>query len=142
MNEHSEATEVRLQARINELQARNTELENERRMWKARCESKRLLLEALIEGAEASYLKRDKVSDEVFAQLETSVMKRIHEVMVRNDLLEIDAWTMTTQLAKDFLKRAKEVQDAEYPSNEKWGDMADDFINDFIEQFADLFKDK
>lgn len=130
--------EQQLQARIDELQARNTELENERRMWKARNDAKQTLLVAMLEAAEAADIEQN--NRDVFDAVDSSVFKRIHEVMVRNDHLEVDAWTMTTQLAKTFLKRAKNLYSS-MPDDE-WKADAAVFIGDFIEQFTDLFKEQ
>lgn len=92
---------ARMGRQVDELQKRGSALENERRMWKSRAESCRKIIDALVERAIAEHSK-DTMSAKASEDLMRSVVERIW-------LLEHDAWTQTTQIAKTFVREIKGI---------------------------------
>lgn len=89
--------------KVDELQKRGSALENDRRMWKSRAESCRKIIDALVERAIAEHSK-DEMSAKSSEDLMRSVVERIW-------LLEHDAWTQTTQVAKMFVREVKGINE-------------------------------
>jgi hypothetical protein len=124
-------THVReLRQRIDALQARGSELENERRMWKARAAAKQKLLDALLLlwSNRWGYDGDDAAAQEL-----------IRQVAKRSDELERDAWCGAANELRAF------VQDALLPM----GDYAPDLVlpvegsnpkSKFIARWTERFK--
>ncbi len=82
--------------KVDELQARCTELENERRMWKSRCEACQILINAAVE------ISISMLEGEAGEVAETFAL--IEQVMKRNARLESDAWSRAAALAREFVR--------------------------------------
>lgn len=92
--------------RIDELQKRGSELENDRRMWKSRALACRALVDALVEKSIASM--GDFGTGSISAKESATNLAKVAE---RVWLLEHDAWTQTTQIAKTFVREVKGIMD-------------------------------
>lgn len=102
-------------ARIDELQARGSELENERRMWKLRASTLRQLLDAALIELTVGFEKALEDSSETrdFAAHVEPMFRRtlamIQRVANRADALEADAWCKAVGVARDFVKAVKDL---------------------------------
>lgn len=91
-------------AKVDELQKIGSTLENERRMWKSRAVACRALVDALVEKSIASM--GDFGTGSISMKQSAADMAKVVE---RVWLLEHDAWTQTTQVAKTFVREIKGI---------------------------------
>lgn len=94
-----------LSTRVDELQARGSELENERRAWKLRAETATAFLKDVLVDLPLA-MRLIKAGAPMATSLET-LLKRIKDESQRSDMLAKDAWTQTTQVAKEFVKEVE-----------------------------------
>ena len=101
------ATVLRERAqRIDELLARCTELENERRMWKARHGAVYMLLEGFSSMLASGLVGAEEGGADAAKAEERVAIGKILAVADRNRKLEGDAWSKCAQLARDFVEAA------------------------------------
>lgn len=94
-----------VRAQVKELQARGTELETERRMWKARFQAARDIISILqVEGPIAVIAHREIGKNEIM----DDIMEVIHTIHDRIQLLERDAWVSRAEVVRAFVKAANE----------------------------------
>lgn len=100
--EHENA---QLAKQVKELQARGTELENARRMWRARAAHARaMLIDVLID---APTVARMCAGDPQLATSLEAVMVGSAQIFGRIEQLEADAWTRAHACAAEFVKEWK-----------------------------------
>ncbi len=88
-----------LEARVDELLAKCTAIENERRMWKARAGAAREVIDVLVEQAVASRIFGAGIdASEVDARARAA--RHLHD---RIDALEADAWTRCAAVAREIV---------------------------------------
>jgi hypothetical protein len=115
-----------LEKQVDELQARSTELETERRMWNARYTALASIYQTiLLELPVAAIIMRFAGDDKLAHRALLEAMGQCDSVRRRVDLLEKDAWTLTTQAAKEFIKGAEAVRKSEEPDAQRLYDFID-----------------
>lgn len=91
------------QSQVDELQARCTQLEDERRMWKHRAEVYEQAFSALVlHGAEVLFTCADNA--EAAKAFYADAAARVSKIVHRADALEADAWTKCAAVARDFVE--------------------------------------
>lgn len=124
-----------LQTQIDALQAKCTQLENERRAWKLRCEGVRAVLETFLEESILNkILGRASNSEEANAG-DVSIKQTAdayRKLADRIELLEHDAWTGAATLVRTFIKESRLVTP----------DHASVFVREWRDQFKKLWPDE
>lgn len=126
-------------ARINELLALNSRIENERRMWKNRAGSLRHLLDGVLVELSVGFDKAVEDSSETkdFARfvepMFRETLKRIRLVAARADALEADAWCKAVDVAREFMKDAEKV--AEGIGGDRPGEAPGRWASEWLHRF-------
>lgn len=122
-----------LNARVTELQTLASTIENERRMWKHRATTMRLLLDvAIVElpiGAQAvaNEIGQDAQTVALIERAFGDALRKVDEVAKRNALLEADAWCKAVNIAREFIKDSERLL---APS---------EFVLAYVERFKNAF---
>lgn len=109
----SEDTIESLRARVDELQAACTSVENERREWKARAQSSYTYLEL---AARPSLLTQAVIAKEVSCEDAQAIRDEIAKAAEKADQILQDAWTQTTMAVKDFVREAADFSEEKGPT--------------------------
>lgn len=96
------------EARVTELQERLSALENERRMWRARAEAATACLRAVLVEVP---LKQFEMGAQLDAIQLRHIFAEIRRIAERADMLEKDAWTKCSALAKEFVAMVEDEGD-------------------------------
>lgn len=119
--------------RITELQASNTTKVNEIRMLRARLNASNILLQEVMLDRPLANILAFNTQEPYDAMRERNTgLTQLH---ARIELLENDAWTQTTGVARDFVKAACHM--LEKPSS--MVHVAEDLL-EFVEQWNAKFK--
>lgn len=125
-----------LERRVTELQAAGTRLENDRRMWKARAEAAREILQAL--AVDLPILQRLVGRGATEAEVRDLVTTAL-DVHERIELLERDAWTACSGIAREMVRAwdgnrlgaASSAHDSDLPPG--WAEAIEGWVSRFRE---------
>lgn len=135
MSDDLRAEVERLEARVTELQAEGSRLENERRKWKAIATATREILMRVVIDV--------PVAARVTGMGEADIRPELNEhfaALLRIEQLERDAWSGAAQLAREFIKAVEKAEAKHYDISGE-ADLAT-AASEYAEKFKTLLDPK